>query len=557
MRSPFISLLSLSLKSVFAIHLPTQKELTSPKVLLKTFGWIVLAVVLLADFGFMFAMMDIGMHDALAPFGMQSLMLMYATVTASVLVFLFAFITSLSFFSSAPNEALFLTMPFKPSELLAARMATVYAIEAPIAFLVMSIAAGVYGIKNSPPFDFYVWMLLNALALPLVPLAVSYAVLMPLVSASRWLRRKNTILYVGGFIGLALALGFNWYLQTMMARIEDPVLLRKLLIDNGLNLADIANWWPPAWLTMTAIGNSSMPAAFAATLTNLALGTALAAAAATLFGRSYTKILANFGELAAVKGEIGRSQAQAVFAPRPVFISLVQRELHLMNREPMYFLNGPFVIVLLPVILAISLIAQGQQIQQALQQLRPLLDGQAGYLIPAGVGVFLASSTSIACTAFSRDAKAIYFLKSLPLEPRDIIAAKLVHALLFAALGIVFGVVGVGLLLGIRLVDIAVALVLAVLGAVALNICGLVIDTFWPRLSWENPMSALKRNPNTIIVILGTMGLVAGLGALSATLPFSKYSFALLYGTVFLAAGIGFGVLLFRKGSAFLRQMEP
>ena len=70
-------------------------------------------------------------------------------------------------------------------------------------------------------------------------------------------------------------------------------------------------------------------------------------------------------------------------------------------------------------------------------------------------------------------------------------------------------------------------------------------------------MSALKRNPNTIIVILGTMGLVAGLGALSATLPFSKYSFALLYGTVFLAAGIGFGVLLFRKGSAFLRQMEP
>jgi hypothetical protein len=134
MRSPFISLLSLSLKSVFAIHLPTQKELASPKVLLKTFGWIVLAVVLLADFGFMFAMMDIGMHDALAPFGMQSLMLMYATVTASVLVFLFAFITSLSFFSSAPNEALFLTMPFKPSELLAARMATVYAIEARLPF---------------------------------------------------------------------------------------------------------------------------------------------------------------------------------------------------------------------------------------------------------------------------------------------------------------------------------------------------------------------------------------------------------------------------------------
>jgi len=557
MRSPFISLLSLSLKSVFAIHLPTKKEIPSPKVLLKTFGWMVLAIVLLADFGFMFAMMDIGMHDALAPFGMQQLMLIYATVTASVLVFLFAFITSLSFFSSAPNEALFLTMPFKPSWLLAARMATVYAIEAPIAFLVMGIAAGVYGIKNGSSIDFYVWMLLNALALPLVPLAVSYALLVPLVSASRWLRRKNTILYIGGFVGLALALGFNWYLQTMMARIEDPVLLRRLLIDSEFNVADIANWWPPAWFTMTAIGNSSKLAAFAATLANLGLGAALAVATARLFGRNYTKILANFGELASVKGKIGRLQAQTVFARRPVFISLVQRELRLMNREPMYFLNGPFVMVLLPVILALSLIAQGRQIQEALQQLRPLLDGQAGYLIPAGIGIFLANSTSIASSAFSRDAKAIYVLKSMPLEPRDIIAAKLVHALLFAAIGIVFGVIGVGLLLSIKLIDIAVALVLAIFGAVALTICGLVIDTFWPRLSWENPMSALKRNPNTVMVILGTMGLLAGLGALSASLSFPKYGFALLYGTVFLAAGIGFGLLLFRKGSACVRHMEP
>lgn len=557
MRSPFISLLVLSLKSVFAVHLPTKKELTSPRVLLKTFGWIVLALVLLVDFGFMFAMIDIGIHDALAPFGMQSLMLVYATVTASVLVFLFAFISSLSLFSSAMNEALFLTMPFKPSQLLAARMATVYAIEAPIAFLILSIAAVVYGVRNQPAFDFYGWMLLNALALPLVPVAVSYAILLPLIRASHWLKRKNTILYIGGFIGLVLALGFNWYLQTMMARIENPVLLRTLLFDNTFNFAKIVNWWPPAWLTMTAIEAPSMLTAFAATLSNLAAGILLAVAVAMLFGRSYTKILADFGEQPAVKGKIGRSQAQAVFAQRSVFLSLVLRELRLMNREPMYFLNGPFIIVMLPVILGLSFIAQGHELQQALQNLRPLLDGQVGYLIPAGLGIFLASSTSIACTAFSRDAKAIYFLKSLSLELRDIIAAKLVHALLFAVLGIVFGVVGGGLLLGIGLFDIAVALVLAMLGAVMLNILGLVIDTFWPRLSWENPIAAMKRNPNSVIMILGAMGLVGGLGVLSTVLPFSKYIFALLYGTFFLVGGTILGLLLFKKGPAQIRKMEP
>jgi len=553
-----MALLSLNLKSVFAIHLPEKKELASPKVLLKTFGWIVLAIFLVADFGFMFAMMDMGMYNALAPLGMQSFMLLYATVTSSVLVFLFAFITSLSFFSSAQYESLFLTMPLRPSSLLIGRMATVYAIETPIVLLVMGIAAGVYGIKSHPGFAFYLYMLFNALAMPLVPLAVSYAVLVPVMSASRWLRRKNTILYVGGFIGLALALGFNLYLQTMMSRIQDPILLQKMLSQGQLNFADIADWWPPAWLTMQAISRSSTAlGSIAATLANLILGSVLTAALAFLFGKGYVKILANFGETSATKGKINQAQAGTIFRARPVFLSLVQRELRLMNREPMYLLNGPFVILLLPVIFAITFIAQGDKMRDAVVQLRPYLTGQAEYLIPAGLGIFLATATSIACTAFSRDAKSLHFLKSLPLKPRDIIAAKLVHALIFAALGIALGTVGGAFLIGAGALDMIVALLLAISGALALNMAGLAIDTFWPRLSWENPMSALKRNPNTVITILGSMGLMAGFGVLAVSLPSEKYTFALLYGTVFVAACIALGSLLFRMGPKKLLRMEP
>jgi ABC-2 type transport system permease protein len=552
-----MALLALNLKSVFAIHLPGKKDLASSRVLLKTFGWIVLAIFLVADFGFMFAMMDIGMYNALAPLGMQSFMLLYATVTSSVLVFLFTFITSLSFFSSAQYESLFLTMPLRPSSLLIGRMATVYAIETPIVLLVMGMAAGVYGIKGHPGFDFYLYMLFNALAMPLVPLAISYAVLVPLMSASRWLRRKNTLLYIGGFIGLALALGFNFYLQRMMSRINDPVLLQKMLSQGQLNFADIADWWPPAWLTMQAIARSGTPGAIAATLANLALGAALTAAVAFLFGRGYVRILATFGETHAVKGRLSRSQAGSLFRARPVLLSLVQRELRLMNREPSYFLNGPFVILLLPVIFALTFVAQGDEMRNAVTQLRPYLAGPAEYLIPAGLGIFFATATSIACTAFSRDAKSLPLLKSLPLQPRDIIAAKLVHALIFAALGIALGTVGGSIMLRVDTLDAIVALLLSISGALALTMAGLAIDTFWPRLSWENPIAALKRNPNTVIALLGSMGLIVGLGILAVTLPSAKYTFAILYGMVFVAACVAFGLLLSRAGPKRLRQMEP
>ncbi|MCX8013238.1 MAG: hypothetical protein N3A02_02975, partial [Rectinema sp.] len=188
MTTPFLALVKISLKSVASVRIPDRKELRTFKGIAKTIGVLVLIIFLLADFGFLFTLMDISIHDALAPIGLQAFMLLYATVMASVLVFLFAFITALSLFSSAPNELLFITMPLRPIELLGARMATVYAIEAPLSFLVMGIAAAVFGIKNQPRFDFYLWAVVNALALPLVPLALSYLVLVPIVSASRWLK---------------------------------------------------------------------------------------------------------------------------------------------------------------------------------------------------------------------------------------------------------------------------------------------------------------------------------------------------------------------------------
>jgi len=550
--SPFAALLRIHFKSVFAIRLPARKDLSSPKVILKAFGWILIAILLTADLGFVFGMMDVGMYRGLAPLGMQSFMLLNAIVTSSVIVFLFAFITSLSFFSSAQYEALFLTMPLTPTQLLAARMATVYAIEAPFGFLIMAIAAGVYGIQSHPGLGFYIQILINALALPLVPLALSYAIIVPIMTASRWLRKKNTLLYLGGIVGLVLALGFNLYLQSMLAQIQNPALLQKMLSSGKLNFAGIADWWPPAWLTMRALDGS-----IAATLGNAVLGLGLSAAVARLFGKPYSKTIINFGESFAVKGKIGAAQENSIFKLKPVFSSLVRREVRLMNREPMYFLNGPFVILLLPVIFALSLVARGKEIVDAVTALRPQLTGCLEYLIPAGLGMFLATSTSIACTAFSRDAKSIYFLKSLPIAPRDLVASKLSHALLFAALGIALGTLGGAILLGDSFGDTLIALLLAILGAGMLNMGALALDTLWPKLNWENPISALKQNPNSIIAILSTMGLIGGIIALAATVSSSKYLFAILYGTAFAVACALLGLLLFTKGVRNVGKMEP
>jgi hypothetical protein len=112
--------------------------------------------------------------------------------------------------------------------------------------------------------------------------------------------------------------------------------------------------------------------------------------------------------------------------------------------------------------------------------------------------------------------------------------AKLIHAQIFSAFGAVVGSALGILLFGTSLVDTLIAGLLALLFSTALNMGGIWIDTASPRLSWDNPIAAMKQNPNSVIVILAAMACIGGLGFLSMRLEVPKYAFAFAYGGLFL-----------------------
>ena len=87
MRSRVVSLALLYIKSTFSISLPSREELKKPKTLAKTLGIGLGILLLAADFGFIFVMMNLTMYDGLKSAGLQELMLLNAATTASVLVF--------------------------------------------------------------------------------------------------------------------------------------------------------------------------------------------------------------------------------------------------------------------------------------------------------------------------------------------------------------------------------------------------------------------------------------------------------------------------------------
>lgn len=504
---------------------------TRAKAAAKAAGVAALVILVLGDIGILFFGLNFETYRALKGVGLQGLLLLNASITTTFLVLTLGFATALSTYCLSGAETVLLSMPVKPRHLLGAKIATVYLSEFLLAFLMMATAFGVYAWGEGPDSSFYLYALLSTIALPLLPLAASYLLLVPLMSAARFLRNKNAVMVLAGIVGLVFALVFNFLVQSAASRLQDPAWLLANYAGPDALVARIGRAYLPAYLSWKAT-TSGWTAGLGAALGNLALGAAAILALVAALGPAYASSLARFGEtrirkLASASGFIGKTMRR-----RGLGTGLFLREWRLMNREPVYLLNGPLIVLLMPVIMAIALVTQRDQLAPLLQGLEQLGDGPWAMLVAAAFGAFLASSTSITCTAVSRDAKVLSWIKSLPIPMRRYALAKFLHGLFFAGFGALVGGLGLGLVLGLGALEALGALFIALSVGSLVNIAGLWLDTLNPRIAWDSPTAALKQNPNAVIVILGAMGLIGGLGALAATLRLSTLGFTLLYGLV-------------------------
>lgn len=557
----YVSLARLYCESFY--NLPTGKtpgKKPDRRSTLKAIAFGALMVLVVGDFGYLFVMMNLGMYKGLAMTGMQGLLVLNAAILATMLTFVVGFMTALSTYCLNDLELQLLAMPIQPRALLGAKFTAVYCAEALLSLFFMAISMIVFGIKERPSPLFYLWGTIAGLLLPFPVLAVSYLIQIPLLSFARFLKNKKSIMVIGGVIGLVSALGFNVFVQGMMMRIQDPAALAYSVASPDSFIARMGSIYPPALFAWKAM---SQPASAGAVGSMLAMAAVcLAGPALVIFFLSgaYARSLVGFNE-----GHIRRltkKGADRFIATRihsgPLFLTLVKRELAMMNREPMYLLNGPFIIILMPVIVGVMLMVQKNQLlnDPGMAGLRMFVDGGLGCVLAGLVGAFMGSSTSIACTSVSRDARILPFIKSLPLRPAAYMLAKLAHGLIFAVLGSIIGVGLITVVLRLGPVDALASLAAALSMSILLNIAGLWLDTANPRLDWENPIAAMKRNPNSVIAILGGMALLGGSGYLAFMTSMHAAAFALWFGGVPLAMSIILLALYPRYAEPRMLQME-
>lgn len=469
-------------------------------------------------------------YYVLRPMGQERALLSFGVLAGQLLILLFGVYYVIAAFYFARDLDLLIPLPLRPGEVMASKFAVVVINEwLTVAAVVLPVTVTL-GAVSRAGVGYWVNAALVYAALPVIPLAlVSLAVvaLMRFVNISR---KKDALILAGSLllIGLSVAVqvglgrsgggglgeggaeGVRSTAESLAAFFTSP---------NSL-LNKVGAVFPPSiWATKAIAGGFSGEG-----LGNLALFLAVSAglfaAMVALAERLFYRGVIGLGETTGKRRRLtGDEMSRRVTGGRRAFAAVFGREWKIMNRTPIFLLNGVLVSVLLPALFVLmATVGPGRseaagQGGDALTMLKLLMEKDP-LVVVLGAALFMTVCGSINGTAsstFSREGAQFWISQVIPVAPREQAAAKFAHSYLVATLGVATAAVVAGAFLHVGAGRLAAGAALALAAGVPLTAAGMAIDLARPLLDWTNPQKAIKQNLNVLLALFADAGILTAL----------------------------------------------
>lgn len=162
----FFHLLKIYVSSVFNfknLRMQIQKrkikngETVTKNSTLKIIGFAILFLVVIAEVLLLFGFYVISLYGSAKAANNMKLLFELATVTVSLVTFVFGFLVTASTYYIGEIEELFLSMPIKPRTLFATKFTATYINGLITSAIFFGLVMAIYGIFERPNVMFYFW----------------------------------------------------------------------------------------------------------------------------------------------------------------------------------------------------------------------------------------------------------------------------------------------------------------------------------------------------------------------------------------------------------------
>lgn len=443
-------------------------------------------------------------YDMLAALNQEAVVLGIGFAVVSMAVFFFGIFYIMSVFYFSRDIENLLPLPLKPMHILGAKFTVTLFYEYLTELLFLAPIIVVYGIKSGSGVVYYLFSLIVFLILPVVPLVYASLINMVVMRVTNIARDKDKFRIIGGIVAMLFAVGMNFYIQKFASSGMSVERVQQLLQQgNNSLLGTISKLFPTNRPGILALANSGSLEGLLQLLLFIA-GNLLFVAIFLLVGeRFYFKGVVGVTQATASKKRLSRESFNKLAVQSSSLKSYTIKELKLLFRTPIYFMNCVLMNFLWPFFLLLPFITQPEQFK-AIRELNGLTE-HAGGIILAGafaLSLFVSSTNAIASTAISREGQNLFVCRYLPVSFERQINAKVLAGIIVSLIGTVMMLGVAVLLVRVPVYFIVLAFIVSLLSIVFCNYLGILIDLNYPKLNWDNEQKAVKQNLNVLINML-------------------------------------------------------
>ncbi|MFD3158495.1 hypothetical protein ACFIJ5_16840 [Haloimpatiens sp. FM7330] len=458
------------------------------------------------------------LYDILSKFNQEGIILGIGFALNCLIIFVFGIFYAMNTLYFSMDIENILPLPFKSWHIISAKLTTVliyeYLTEA-VFFVPLVIS---YGLKSGGGLLYYLYSIIVFVTIPIIPLVLSSLIVMLIMGFTGFARNKDRFRKISGLVGLALALGFNFYIQKLSSSSITPEQVNSMInIGNNSFISIVTTIFPTAKLAALGVVNNSS----ALGITNILMFLGITFAVLGLFliisEKLYFKGVLGVSETSSKRKKLSSEELEKTSIKQSVLISYTKKELRLLFRTPTYFYNCVIMNFLWPVFFIIPMMANSNR-GLTLSKISSFLNNTSyqGIVIAASFAfmLFVGGANAIAATSISREGKDIFICKFLPISYRTQIMAKVLSSIVMGIMSEIIMLIVAIIVLKMPVVTSIIIAILGVLAITFISMIGVFVDLNHPKLKWENEQKAVKQNINPffqmIISWVSIAGLIAG-----------------------------------------------
>lgn len=499
-------------------------------------------------------------YDMLYKINQQGLIFTVGINFTFIFIFFFAIFYSLNVMYFSKDIENLLPLPLKPWHIIASKFTITLLYEYLTEAAILLPLFIIYGLKGHIGAIYYVYCVILFLTIPIIPLSMASILNILIMRFTNMGNHKDLLKIIGGILAMVLGIVFNMKMQKLGTSGMNQQQIFNMLSEGNNSLVGISSKvFPGASEAVKAIVFSG---SFIG-LKNIILFLIITLCTLSIFlilgEKLYFKGVIGISEAPSARRKLNNKDLQKVSRKSSPIKSLVIKELRILFRTPIYFMNCIIMNFLWPVFLLIPFFTE-PEVFKNFKRLVPVINDTKWIgiiiIISLAAGIFITSSNLITSTAISREGSNLFVSKYIAIGYDVQLIAKVLSGAIMGAVGVVSMLLMVLFLIKLPLYMLLIVFVSSLPGILFSAMFGIMIDVAFPKLNWDNEVKAVKQNFNGFIAIMVGIGISVLMAIAAINLNFDKFVMSIIAILLFLIIDCILYKIIVTKGVSLFKNIE-